>query len=127
MLCSTNFLTLKGIICLFDEFCHMEVIKMTVTVYVFENGEKIEERIFAGRKIEPVIEYLNENNFSYRTDKEVKEAYEITKNNNIKLICLDNMNIINVEGMANFYKEYMVEYQDEIYREILSMLNRTHP
>lgn len=96
---------------------------MTVSVHVFDNGEKIEERIFGGKKIETVIEYLNEKGISFRADKGAKEATEISKHNKSKLIYLDNMNLLDVEGVANFYSEYLLEYDEEVYRKIISLLN----
>lgn len=99
------------------------VIRMTVSIRVFKEGKMIKEEIYAGKTIQKAIEFLDENKISYRSDKECEEAYEITKNTDLVIMCIDNTNLLGVEGTANFISEYLLEYDEKVHKELQKILS----
>ena len=97
---------------------------MSVSIRIFKEGKVIEDKIFPGEDIKPVLDYLQENEIDYRVDKDAEDLYEITKNNKeLTIMCIDNMNVLGAETTANFYSEYLVDYEKKIYTDILRILN----
>lgn len=97
---------------------------MSVSIRVFKNGEVVSEEIFGGKSFELVTDYLNENGIEYHTDKECEEAYEITKNKDVTVMCLDNTNVLGHEEMANFITEYLLDYKEKVFNDIKSLLSK---
>lgn len=97
---------------------------MSVSLRIFKNGECTNVKHFPGKSIKPVIDLLSEKGVNYRSDKEVEDAYEITRNKDIILLGIDDTNILGVESMANFVSEYLLEYDVSVYKDITSVLSQ---
>ncbi|AJD91546.1 hypothetical protein JMA_22290 [Jeotgalibacillus malaysiensis] len=95
---------------------------MSVTITVYENGRTESEHIYPGKNIQIVLELLREKGVDYSADIESEEAKEKSKKEKLKLICLDDTNILNVEGSANFISEYTFEYEENLIKELHAKL-----
>lgn len=98
-------------------------IYVSVTIKIFQEGKIVSEEMFAGHSINPVLEYLTDNDIDYHVDKGQVVAAEMTADKDITLMCIDDINIITSEPIANFFTEYLMLYDEDIYNEIKNILN----
>ena len=49
---------------------------MSVSIRIFKEGKVIEDKIFPGEYIKPVLDYLQENEIDYRVDKDAEDLYK---------------------------------------------------
>lgn len=96
---------------------------MTVTVAVYDKGEKAFERFFPGKPFSIVTDYLKENLIPHETDKENDDVVRYTKDNEKKIIWLDNTNILGVDGNeASWVSEYWIGYDEDILKQLIRVL-----
>ncbi|MFL0505243.1 hypothetical protein ACH0B5_05780 [Ureibacillus sp. 179-F W5.1 NHS] len=94
---------------------------MSVTINVFRNGELKNRNVFPGKSILIVLDYLKGNDIDYAI-QDSEDALEESRINNESIISIDDTNLLDVEGEANFVTEYSLSYDNTIYNNLLKIL-----
>lgn len=94
---------------------------MSVTINIFRNGELKNRNLFPGKSISIVLDYLKGNDIDYAI-QDSEDALEESRINNESIISIDDTNLLDVEGEANFVTEYSLSYDNTIYNNSLKIL-----
>lgn len=94
---------------------------MSVTINVFRNGELKNRNLFHSKSISIVLDYLKGNDIDYAI-QDSEDALEESRINNESIISIDDTNLLDVEGEANFVIEYSLSYDNTIYNNLLKIL-----
>lgn len=96
---------------------------MSVSIRIYENGERISEEIYGGAVSSTLFSLVKEKYGNLLvSEAECEDAKELSAKNSNKYICLDDTNVLGFEKEANFITEIVLRYEHTVYKEIKKLI-----
>lgn len=96
---------------------------MSVSIKVYEQGERLSEDIHEGTEAKPLFDLID-GSYSHLIieDADAKKAKELSKEKDYRVICIDDTNGIGAETKTEGITEYVVEFDAELHRQLTSLI-----
>lgn len=96
---------------------------MTLIMRVIRKGRVIEEKIFPGKSIDDVLNYLGEYNIAPDMTKVFEKLVMESEEGGAGYICIDHPEVSSIENNTLFEAKYTVDYEEKIEHELYRLLS----